>query len=126
VKDPPCLTDNSLSTTTAEHAGAQVPGVHGERDTATRSTGLGSGLGRDRSARVPAAGPRPDRGRVPRVARAAVLADSAAATAQGGHGLRRVVVDRSRRCSRPIHLAGLDAVLALHESAEDAILRSRE
>ena len=76
MKDPPCLTDNSpCTTTTAEHAGALLVGVRGEPDTATRSTGLGSGL---------------------------------------------------RRCSRPIHLAGLDAVLARHESAKEAILRSRE
>jgi hypothetical protein len=36
------------------------------------------------------------------------------------------VVGRSRRMLRPIHLAGLAAVLALHESVEDAIVRCRE
>ena len=50
-----------------------------------------------------------------------VLADTAAVTTQGGHGLLRVGVGRRKRVLRPIQLAGLDAVLALHENAEDAI-----
>jgi anti-anti-sigma factor len=55
-----------------------------------------------------------------------VLADTAAVTAQGGHGLLRVAVGRSKRMLRPIQLAGLNAVLALHENVEDAIAPSRE
>jgi anti-anti-sigma factor len=50
-----------------------------------------------------------------------VLADTAAVTTQGGPGLLRVAVGRRKRVLRPIQLAGLDAVLALHENAENVI-----
>ena len=46
-----------------------------------------------------------------------VLADTAAVTTQGGHGLLGVAVGRRKRVLRPIQLAGLDAVLVARHAA---------
>jgi anti-sigma B factor antagonist len=122
VNDRPCLTDNSIcTTTTAEHAGALVVGVSGELDMATAAGAWAavSDAIRRRGCRrlvldvtgVEFLGSHGLQ----------VLADTAAVTTQGGHGPLRVAVGRRKRVLRPIQLAGLDAVLALHGNVEDAI-----
>jgi anti-sigma B factor antagonist len=125
VNDRPCLTDNSSCiTTTAEHAGALVVGVSGDLDMATAArawAAVSDAICRRGSRQLVL-----DLTGVEFLGSHGlqVLADTVAATAQGGHGLLRVVVGRGRRVLRPIHLAGLDVMLALHESVEDAIVRS--
>lgn len=122
MNDRPCLTDNSIcTTTTAEHAGALVVGVSGELDmaTAARAWAAVSDAICRRGCRqlvldltgVEFLGSHGLQ----------VLADTAAVTTQGGHGPLRVAVGRRKRVLRPIQLAGLDAVLALHENVEDAM-----
>jgi anti-sigma B factor antagonist len=128
VNDRPCLTDNSIctTTTTVEHAGALVVGLRGELDMATAA--------RAWAAVSDAIGRRGGRQLVLDLTGVEflgshglqVLADTAAVTTQGGHGLLRVAAGGSKRVLRPIQLAGLDAVLALHEKCRGRDRRSRE
>ena len=111
------MSRTGLDVTVERRAGTVVLCVRGELDVAT-TPALGESV--ELALRARPAGLVIDLSEVTFLSSAGLFALAAATRAGKGHTVVRVVA-AGRECERPTYLTGLDAVLALHRTLDDAL-----